>query len=177
VTTSSWVDEILCTAAPCGTFIQLHGKANNHCGNNNMFLSGGMASIDWYTDHPSYPVNLLKEQLNAHFPGSPAISPVEDSKCDLKATRNVFARLLNGVPENLVCSKGATKAGAFGHFIHIEQHYTMMLEEQYSYWTEAIEATFPDIRPSPQKSLCTMATECDAIAQKPFAALPGSITI
>jgi len=87
----------------------------------------------------------LKEQLNAHFPGSPAISPIEDNKCDLKATRNVFARLLNGVPENLVCSKGASKTGALGRFIHIEQHYRMMQEDQYEYWTEAIQATFPYI--------------------------------
>ncbi|KIJ49408.1 hypothetical protein M422DRAFT_27770 [Sphaerobolus stellatus SS14] len=142
---AEWQARTSCVAEPCGTFIQLHGKANDHCGNNNMFLSGGIKSPDWYTSHPSYPVNLLKNNINVAFNGSLAISPVEDGACDLTATRNVFARFLNGIPPDLVCSKGAAKAKASGHFIHIEQHYSVMSPKLYDAWTEAIKATFPNI--------------------------------
>ncbi len=53
-----------------------------------------------------------------------------------------MGRLINGVPENWVCTDFATAEGATGSFIHIEQDVEARKEEAWDTWVEAFLDAF-----------------------------------
>ncbi|KAJ7461393.1 hypothetical protein B0H11DRAFT_1736032 [Mycena galericulata] len=133
-----------CPAQSCA-FIQLHGKAASSCPTDAIFLSSGTgrstSSISWYTDAVDRPIKRLKTELVAAFP-TWNVSLPSDSGCSLTATDNVFGRLVNGIPESLVCTNTSTAALTTGEFIHIEQAKISRGAAAYSGWTAAFLAAF-----------------------------------
>ncbi|KAJ7649446.1 hypothetical protein DFH06DRAFT_1331812 [Mycena polygramma] len=133
-----------CSAASCA-FIQLHGKGASSCPTDTMFLSSGIgrssASVAWYTDAVDRPIKRLKAELGAAFPAWNVSLP-SDSPCHLTATNNVFGRLVNGIPEALVCTNGSTADITTGEFIHIEQAIISRESTAYAGWTTALLTAF-----------------------------------
>lgn len=104
-------------------------------------FSLGSSDTAWYLASADRPAPRLRAQLQLSFP-SYNISLPSDTTCSLTATKNVFGRLLNGVPESEVCREGASAARATGEFIHVEQAYEVTLEGAYDGWVRALKATF-----------------------------------
>ncbi|KAJ7900042.1 hypothetical protein B0H14DRAFT_2331450, partial [Mycena olivaceomarginata] len=133
-----------CPSQSCA-FIQIHGKGANTCPTDTMFLSAGIGrssnSVAWYTDTVDRPVKRLKSELMKVFP-TWNVSLPSDSACSLTATDNVFGRLVNGIPESLVCTKSSTADLATGGFIHAEQAKISRETSAYSGWTAALLAAF-----------------------------------
>jgi len=118
-----------CPSASCA-FIQLHGKADTTCVEDDIFLSTGLrkhynilfslpvfqqpslipfvilGNSSWYTDDVDRPIKRLKKELLRAFNvGSDSIAPVtvslpSDTKCILTATLNVVRRYLNHFPSS-----------------------------------------------------------------------------
>ncbi|KAF7340325.1 Carboxypeptidase [Mycena venus] len=110
-----------------------------------MFLSTGIgrsqASVAWYTDTVDRPIKRLKTELMKAFP-TWNVSLPSDSACSLTATDNVFGRLVNGIPEQLVCTNASTADLTTGEFIHAEQAIISRGSSAYSGWTAALLAAF-----------------------------------
>ncbi|TFK69334.1 hypothetical protein BDN72DRAFT_870674 [Pluteus cervinus] len=120
-------------------YLQLHGKGTgaDSCPSDAIFLSAGLgngaASVAWYTDDTDRPIKRLKTELQHVFSGTIAL-PSDDTSCDLTATRNIFGRVLNGVPFGDIC------IGSASQFIHAEQAKDYRLAPNYDEWTTAIQA-------------------------------------
>jgi hypothetical protein len=99
------------------------------------------ASKVWYSDLADRPVKRLQQNLRHAFP-SWKINLPSDSNCSLTATKNVFGRYLNGIPEDHVCSKGATSRTATGEFVHAEQASLARDQRYYDQSTRAMMDTF-----------------------------------
>ncbi|KAF9026156.1 hypothetical protein BDZ89DRAFT_1067826 [Hymenopellis radicata] len=133
-----------CPSESCA-YIQLHGKASTSCSTVDMMVSAGLGSSDaeWYLDDVDRPAKRLRRELQASFP-TYNVSLPSDTTCSLTATKNVFARLLNGVAESEVCIEAATADKATGQFVHVEQAYHATLADTFDGWARALVATFSD---------------------------------
>ena len=102
--------------------------------------------------NPLLPITRLKNALAGIIPR--VGTPTEFGTCDLTATRNVFGRLVSGIPESDVCVNSGTitrnirctctgTGGCMGKFVHIEQDPPFRLPAYYDRWASAINAVFP----------------------------------
>ncbi len=104
-------------------------------------IVSGSSDAEWYLDDVDRPAKRLRRELQTSFP-TYNVSLPSDTTCSLSATKNVFARLLNGVAESEVCLEAATADNATGQFIHVEQAYHATLEDAFDGWARALIATF-----------------------------------
>lgn len=103
----------------------------------------GPADADWYTNTSlNLPASRLRAELRQSFPAYNVSLP-SDTTCSLTATKNVFGRLLNGVPASEVCTQAADAQSATGRFVHVEQAFEVTQADHYDGWVRALEATFP----------------------------------
>jgi len=127
-------------------YLQMHGKGASSCSADTMFISSGLGhsnvSIQWYQTHLDAPAVRLKASVNQVFPKFTAALPSDDTACDLTATNNVFGRLINGVPEEDVCKRGATADIATGQFVHVEQAAISRKDGQHEGWGEVVRRAF-----------------------------------
>jgi hypothetical protein len=99
--------------------------------------------------NPLLPITRLRNALVNSFPGIAIGTPTEFGTCDLTATRNVFGRLVNGIPESDLCLNSNIRCtctgtgGCMGKFVHIEQDPAYRLDVFYGSWASAINAVFP----------------------------------
>ncbi|KAF8634723.1 hypothetical protein AX15_000739 [Amanita polypyramis BW_CC] len=126
-------------------YIQFHGKGKRTCRTDQVFLSAGLgrspASLSWYTDpfHASLPIHKLLTQIKEHFPLWNATTPASlHSSCSLTATKNIIGRLINGVPQDKVCTQAATAENATGLFVHIEQDIDARKSENWETWAQVV---------------------------------------
>ena len=77
--------------------------------------------------------------------------PTDSGTCDLTATREVFGRLVSGIPvsdlsstitTNIRCTCVGT-GGCMGKFVHIEQDPAFRLDVFHGSWASTINAVFP----------------------------------
>ncbi|GIL88305.1 hypothetical protein Vretifemale_16223 [Volvox reticuliferus] len=75
-------------------------------------------------------------------------TPLDDLRCVLTATRNVFGRVVNGVARADACTRSADEGVAagggrrdcFGAFVHVEQAEAARAPEAWHVWTTALYA-------------------------------------
>lgn len=128
-------------------FLQFHGKAENTCANDTIFLSPGKPASKQKSIAQILPVQTLQTELIKASGGQWNVKTLtDDYNCKLTAGSNIFGRLINGVPNGQEC-KGAA-ASISGMFIHAEQSETARLSSNYGIWVEAIKATLPSTRNS-----------------------------
>jgi len=149
----------VCPSSSCA-YIQMHGKSQKTCPDDDIFLSSGLgmtssyptlfqiytelyparssASLAWYRDATDRPIKRLQRNLKSTF----HISLPSDSPCVLTATKNVFGRYLNGIDLGSVCNKGATNRTATGEFLHAEQSAAALSPLNYDVWSQAVLNTF-----------------------------------
>lgn len=72
--------------------------------------------------------------------GHDAHTPMEDTSCNLAATKNIFGRIINGVKFYKECEVSSDSKSITGHFIHIEQK----RDERHDWdgWVYAVNKTF-----------------------------------
>lgn len=63
-----------------------------------------------------------------------------ESGCSLRATDNIFGRLINGVQEGDECSKAAKPKDSAGNFLHAEQ--SEVARENFDIWISAFVEAF-----------------------------------
>ncbi|CAK5126101.1 unnamed protein product [Meloidogyne enterolobii] len=88
--------------------------------------SGAFISAGAKGSHPIYKekgayVNKLASTVNKLVGEDIATTPLQDRKCSLVASTNVFGRIVNGVEEENACEGKADPKNVTGNFIHIEQ--------------------------------------------------------
>jgi len=130
-------------------YIQFNGKAKMTCKGEQIFLSAGLgrdpASQLWYDDcdHDDFPVHRLAAQLREQFPWwSVTIPTSPDSTCSLTGTKDIIGRLINGVPEDQVCTEFATVEGATGAFVQIEEDIEARKKDAWPTWASAFLDAF-----------------------------------
>nr|CAD2131760.1 unnamed protein product [Meloidogyne enterolobii] len=102
-----------------GIFMQWHGQQS--CPQSGAFISAGAkGSHPIYKEKGAY-VNKLVSTVNKLAGENIATTPLQDRKCPLVASTNVFGRIVNGVGEENVCKGKAGPKNVTGNFIHIEQ--------------------------------------------------------
>ncbi|KAF5391592.1 hypothetical protein D9757_002543 [Collybiopsis confluens] len=135
-----------CPLETCA-YLQIHGKGASLCPTDTIFISSGLGnsndSVIWYNSQPNLPSRRLKGYASEIFPNFNVSLPSDDTACDLTATTNVFGRLINGVPEQDVCTVAANTLTASGEFVHIEQSIASRDNAAHEGWGQAIRGTFP----------------------------------
>ncbi|CAK5111284.1 unnamed protein product [Meloidogyne enterolobii] len=102
-----------------GIFMQWHGQQS--CPQSGAFISAGAKGTNpIYKDKEAY-VNKLVSTVNKLVGEDIATTPLQDRKCSLVASTNVFGRIVNGVEEENACEGKADPKNVTGNFIHIEQ--------------------------------------------------------
>ncbi|KIK61094.1 hypothetical protein GYMLUDRAFT_43196 [Collybiopsis luxurians FD-317 M1] len=131
-----------CPSETCA-YVQMHGKGHSTCPDDTVFISSGLgtssSSIAWYQNETlEVPARRLRDAARTIFLSSSTLSnsfenaslwrnislPSDSPSCkSLTATTNVFGRLINGVPEDDVCTTAAKASSGKvrGEFVHIEQ--------------------------------------------------------
>jgi hypothetical protein len=118
-------------------------------------------SDHWYSTVDS-PVRRIRNELDALFPsGNNSLPP--DSSCNLLATKNVFGRLLNGVPERSVCTTNAACNSVTGQFVHIEQSSVSRDPLLFGNWSRVVNRAIattclPPWQMDPNTLLCRFPT-------------------
>jgi len=134
-----------CPAASCA-YIQFHGKADTSCPGDAGFISAGIASASWYTRPAAARPNLLTQTLGtvaSDLGLTWTFSTPGTSSCNLAATSNIFARVLNGVSVGQECDHIATTTLATGSFLSIEQKGSAREASwDEALWARAIRETF-----------------------------------
>ncbi|KAI6237767.1 hypothetical protein M3Y95_00299600 [Aphelenchoides besseyi] len=103
------------------SFIQWHGMAETSCANSTAFISVGVRGNHSIYNNENTLANKLKSAVNSIAGSDFAQTPRTDTKCTLRATTNVFGRLINDVPLGDECEKTADSNDINGNFLHIEQ--------------------------------------------------------
>lgn len=113
--------------------LQFHGYDADICPDANVNISHGN-----YRVKPSRHsvITRLRDNLQVHNPTW--MIAIDGEDCSYDGGNNTSGRLLNGIPEDLVCFTDAKKFGPT--FIHIEQHAAYRAFED---WVDAIIDTFP----------------------------------
>ncbi|KAI6225519.1 Transporter, major facilitator family protein [Aphelenchoides fujianensis] len=119
-------------------FIQWHGMAEKSCPNSDAFISCGVRGNHSVYDDESALANKLKSAVNSIAGADFAQTPRTDPKCSLRATTNVFGRVINGVPVGEECEQNAASADVRGRFLHIEQK--SKARRNLALWENAFEA-------------------------------------
>ncbi|KAF5384499.1 hypothetical protein D9757_006415 [Collybiopsis confluens] len=148
-----------CPSKTCA-YVQMHGKGASSCPDDTIFISSGLgaspSSIAWYTNTTlDIPARRLRDAARSVFLSSSSFPspsiwrdislPSDSSTCTiLTATSNVFGRLVNGVPENTVCTTAAEplSGNVTGQFVHIEQAIVSREREMYEMWAEVFRMTW-----------------------------------
>ncbi|KAJ4471568.1 hypothetical protein J3R30DRAFT_1095094 [Lentinula aciculospora] len=135
-----------CPSETCA-YVQFHGKAASSCAADTMFISSGLgnsnSAISWYQDLSfDIPARRVRDIVRTVFPTWTASLPSDDPTCVLTATDNVFGRLINGVPDNSICTTEADSSIATGEFIHIEQAIVSRKSDVYDQWGEVLRRAF-----------------------------------
>jgi len=125
--------------------------------------------------NPLLPIYRLKNQLISILGSSGAVisTPASPASCDLTATRNIFGRLVSGIPASGVCSdtpsipcitSGSTcpTGGCMGKFVHIEQDPEYRLPTHYGDWENAINAAFV------QRTACPSPSPINIVGEHTF---------
>ena len=76
------------------------------------------------------------ERWNVTIPTSP------HSTCSLTGTKDIIGRLINGVPEDRVCTEFATVEGATGAFVQIEEDIEARKKGAWATWVSAFLNAF-----------------------------------
>lgn len=87
----------------------------------------------------------LKDSLDNYRHGGTHGYPGTTPSCDLTATRNIFGRLLNGIPRSDICiteDPPVPPCTELGRFIHIEQDAASRDSSQHAAWAAAIIAAY-----------------------------------
>ncbi|KAI6171079.1 hypothetical protein M3Y97_01084900 [Aphelenchoides bicaudatus] len=117
-------------------FIQWHGMAETSCPNSMAFISVGASLKHSVYQNDNLYANRLKSSLNQITGYKFAQTPQTDMKCSLRATTNVFGRVINGVHVGDECLALAPSKSILGNFIHIEQK--NQSREDLSLWVKAL---------------------------------------
>jgi hypothetical protein len=116
------------------TEIQFHGMGTTNCPGVDAFMTYGFSAVP----KPGDKILDLRANIAKRDPKWVIAIPGETPACDLTGGTNVQGRLLNNVPAEQVCAKGAT--AYTGKFIHIEQKTN--LRAAVADWIAAINATW-----------------------------------
>jgi hypothetical protein len=134
-------------------YVQWHRKWAS-CPQHDVFCSSGPgngpASHDWYHGSVIHPVRRLKEALDVRLPPLPNTThgmPSVVNDCQLTATKNIFGRVVNGKVPPTHCTASAALSDVTGEFIHIEQTTSLIQEDHFAAWAEALSDTFPALKP------------------------------
>ncbi|KAI6199062.1 hypothetical protein M3Y96_00586700 [Aphelenchoides besseyi] len=119
------------------SFIQWHGMAETSCANSTAFISVGVRGNHSIYNNENMLANKLKSAVNSIVGADFARTPRTDTKCTLRATTNVFGRLINGVPLGEECEKNADPNDINGNFVHIEQK--QISRRNLSLWENAFD--------------------------------------
>ncbi|KAI6225174.1 Transporter, major facilitator family protein [Aphelenchoides fujianensis] len=114
-----------------------------HCPNSDAFISCGVRGNHSVYDDESAFANKLKSAVNSIAGADFAQTPRTDPKCTLRATTNVFGRVINGVPVGEECEQNAASADVRGRFLHIEQK--SKSRRNLALWENAFEAITPNV--------------------------------
>jgi len=135
-------------------FIQMHGKDDDTCPSDTVFISAGLAvsvvdvllglcPFRYYQDI-NRPVRRLKTALDAVFTSWTNSFP-GISMCSKTGSDNVFGRLVNAQPgaaSTAVCTVATRCEDVSGQFIHIEQDDEARKSVHHNGWATAISNTF-----------------------------------
>jgi len=110
-----------------------------------LHLGRDPASQLWYDDcdHDDFPVHRLADELREQFEWWNVTIPTSPhSTCSLTGTKDIIGRLINGVPEDRVCTEFATVEGASGAFVQIAEDIEARKKDAWPTWASAFLDAF-----------------------------------
>uniref|UniRef100_A0A183C5L3 DDE Tnp4 domain-containing protein n=1 Tax=Globodera pallida TaxID=36090 RepID=A0A183C5L3_GLOPA len=124
-----------------GTFVQWHGMAQTSCEGASAFVSAGASRGHPIYAKPGAALNRLVNTVNGILGENAVTTPDTEPKCRLVASKNIFGRMINGVPIGRECNTAAQTKDVKGKFIHVEQK--SELYNDWETWTTALKKVFP----------------------------------
>uniref|UniRef100_A0A183CNQ7 Uncharacterized protein n=1 Tax=Globodera pallida TaxID=36090 RepID=A0A183CNQ7_GLOPA len=124
-----------------GTFVQWHGMAQTSCEGASAFVSAGASRGHPIYAKPGAALNRLVNTVNSLLGKNAVTTPDTEPKCRLVASKNIFGRMINGVPIGRECNTAAQTKDVKGKFIHVEQK--SELYNDWETWTTALKKVFP----------------------------------
>ncbi|PFH48357.1 hypothetical protein AMATHDRAFT_150027 [Amanita thiersii Skay4041] len=133
-----------CAAASCA-YIEVLGKAESSCKDDEVFISAGIDNgSGWYTRHQDYPGRRIRDNLAKKYPKWKFSLP-SDSTCDFVGTKDIIGRMLNGVNVSRVCTQDASPGNTKGEFVQLEESPTMRQSKYHQVWIDVLRESFTPV--------------------------------